>query len=93
MRVDKVSDKEFNVIVEGKGWFNVMFEDWGGEYPGVDTEWHWEGEEHCVTLPRVLFEIADESENPSVKIWTNPNCDDLPEEFDFNKEDFVCTEI
>lgn len=96
MRVEKVNEREYNVVVEGKGHFNVIMDDWGGEYPGVDVCFIPEGKlEGEISTPRVMFELGYDSENPVVRVWEDPNNEDHTYEHTFdlgqyNEEEQVC---
>lgn len=87
MKIAHVSDSEINVYVEGKGYFNIMISDFGGDYPGVDVEYVSENESKATAShPRVLFEFPTEENAPSVKVWENPDSEDYTYSHTFDME-------
>lgn len=85
MRIQRISDKEINVIIPGKGHFNIMIDDWGGDYPGIDIEYISEkGMKDTASKPRVMFELGHTEEDPTVRVWEDPNNEDHTYDFTFD---------
>lgn len=85
MKIVKVSDHEINLVVPGKGRFNIMFDDWGGDYPGVDIEYISEnGMIESASKPRVMFELGYDTINPTVRIWEDKDSEDHTYDYTFD---------
>lgn len=91
MYICKISNSEIQVNVDGKGYFDVIFDDWGGEYPGVDIEWVPNSNNvhnYAWSSPRVIFEIEKDSDNPVVRIWEDPNSEDSTYSHEFDMSNY-----
>lgn len=93
MKIQKVSETEINLAIDGRGYFNIMFEDWGGDYPGVDIEFiSANGMKDTASKPRVMLEFPADCANPVVRIWDDPDSEDYTHDFTFNMKDYEMEE-
>lgn len=79
MKIKHINEREIQVEVEGKGYFEIIIDDWGGKYPGVDVEFHPTDEKETETNPRVLFEYNNEVDCLRTILWLDPDSEDATE--------------